>query len=75
MKPPLVRVEWDDAWSDHDETGAKDWADHTPVVTVGYLVRSTRRVVSVASEVVSEGRYRCVTHIPRSIVRRVVRVR
>ena len=70
----LVRVEWQDAWVDHDESEVRDWKDAMPVSTLGYLLRD-RPVVSVAAERLPDGKYRCVTHIPRSIVEKVEVIR
>lgn len=66
---PLVIVEWRDAWFDPDETEYKDWLDEYPVRSVGFLVRDTAELVSLAGEVLPGGEgFRAVTHIPRSLV-------
>jgi len=66
-------VTWNDAWFDVDETKPKDWKDEQPVVTVGFLLRE-RPVVTVAHEKVDTDTYRGVTHIPRSMIRKVERL-
>jgi hypothetical protein len=78
----LVQVTWLDADCDHEETVPADWKDDQPVTTVGFVVRDTKRMLSVAAEIL-EGdpvhgdkvRYRCVTHLPRGYIVRVVELR
>ena len=64
-----VVVTWLDAWCDQAETTEEDWHDDCPVTTFGRLVRRTPRVVSVAGEVLRNGKeYRAVTHVPAGMV-------
>jgi len=67
MNEPLVLVRWRDAWFDF-EAGSSGWPDEYIVQTVGYLVRDTEDIVSVAQEALANGDWRAVTHIPRPII-------
>jgi hypothetical protein len=69
---PLVIVEWLDAWFDVDlESVERRRADY-PVRTVGYLL-AEGRVFTIAQELLPDGEgFRAVTHIPASLVQRVV---
>ena len=70
--PPLVLVEWHDAWFDPDQQTPDDWRSDYLVRTVGFLVRKGPRVVSVAQELLpEEDGYRAVTHIPASMIERI----
>ena len=70
-----MAVHWDDAWCDQDETTELDWGDAMPVVTYGELVRKTDRVLSVAAETLDDStKFRSVTHIPKGMVTKVVRL-
>lgn len=76
--PPLgsiVRVDWLDAWLDSHESVPELWGDEAPIVTYGVLVRVTPALISVAAERTSPREYRCVSHIPRSLIQRVRRLR
>jgi hypothetical protein len=66
---PLVLVTWRDAWFDFDEPDPEDARADYLVNTVGYLVRSGPRFVSVAQEILPDGDgFRAVTHIPVAVV-------
>ena len=69
-EPPLVVATWNDAWLDSEDNSAASWKDACPVKTVGYLVRSTTSLISLAAELFpdSPGDYRNTTHIPRAMV-------
>lgn len=58
---------WNDAWVDFDEPH-EGLPDTKPVITVGFLVRRTDAVVTLAAERFPEGGYRCLTSIPTSLV-------
>jgi hypothetical protein len=66
-----VLVRWRDAWFDFEQP-TSGWRDQYLVHTVGFLVRETDEVVSVAQERLPgrEG-YRAITHIPRGVVESV----
>lgn len=67
----LVLVRWRDAWFDMERpTGG--WRGRYLVHSVGFLVRETDDVISVAQDRLPgrEG-YRAVTHIPRGVVESV----
>jgi hypothetical protein len=70
-EPQFVRLTWRDAWVDEDERQVKDFADELVVTTVGYLVRITEDLISVAAErLVQDGRvtYRSTTHVWRRML-------
>lgn len=67
--PPLVLVVWHDAWFDPEQQTEDDWRLDYLVRTVGFLVRQSPRVVSVAQELLpDDDGYRAVTHIPASMI-------
>jgi hypothetical protein len=73
--PPLVLVEWHDAWFDFDLPAVEERRPDYLVRTVGFLVAEDPRFLSLAQEVLPEGEgYRAVTHIPVAIVERVQRL-
>lgn len=65
---PLVQLVWLDAWTDDHEGDPSDWPEDCVVTTVGYLVRKTDKLVSVAAEIVhlpdEDDGFRSVTHVP-----------
>jgi len=71
MRQPLLVVFWKDAWMDF-EVSRSDLPSAKEVKvmkTVGWLVRRTDEVISLAAEVnVDDDLLRGVTHIPRSLV-------
>lgn len=70
--PPLVLVEWHDAWFDFDLPAAEERRADYLVRTVGFLVAEDPRFLSLAQEILPEGEgFRAVTHIPVAIVERV----
>jgi hypothetical protein len=70
--PPLVLVEWHDAWFDFDLPAADERRADYLVRTVGFLVGEDPRFLSLAHEVLPEGEgFRSVTHIPVAIVERI----
>jgi hypothetical protein len=70
LTPPegtLVQVVWQDAWFDFDEPD--EARDQYLVHTVGFLIRSGPRFISVAQEILPHGDgYRAITHIPIAVV-------
>jgi hypothetical protein len=71
LEPQFVRLTWRDAWVDEDERQVKEFADELFVTTVGYLVRTTADLISVAAErLVQDGRvtYRSTTHVWRCML-------
>lgn len=62
--------EWDDAWVDFDEPEGS-LKDSMPVITVGFIVRKTDSIITIAAERFPEGGYRCLTSIPMPLVRRL----
>ena len=72
---PLVLVTWRDAWFDFDEPDPEDARADYLVSTVGFLVRSGPRFVSVAQEVLPDGDgFRAVTHIPVAVVEAIAQL-
>ncbi len=72
---PLVVVIWRDAFFDFDQSNAEDIRPDYLVHTVGFLLADGPKFVSLAQEVLPDGDgFRAVTHVPRSIVERVVRL-
>jgi len=73
--PPLVLIEWHDAWFDFDLANPDARRPDYLVRTVGFLVAEDPRFLSLAQEVLPEGEgFRAVTHIPVAIVERVRRL-
>lgn len=71
-RPPLVLVEWQDAWFEGERESIEDAPEDYLVRTVGFLVRMGR-VLSVAQELLPDGDgFRAVTHIPAGMVERIV---
>lgn len=68
-----MKVTWTDAWADNDESKPEDWKAELLVETIGWQVR-TGKVVSVAQERFADGTFRCVTHIPKGMIRKVERL-
>jgi hypothetical protein len=67
LRPVLVL--WQDAWFDSDQCGENEWRDEYLVSTVGFIVRETDTVLSVAMERLPEDDgYRAVTHVPRGMI-------
>jgi hypothetical protein len=72
---PLVVVIWRDAFFDFDQANVDDVRPDYLVHTTGFLLAEGPTFVSLAQEVLPDGDgYRAVTHIPLSIVHRVVRL-
>jgi len=75
LEHPLVVVIWRDAFFDFDQANVEDVRPDYLVHTVGFLLADGPTFVSLAQEVLPDGDgYRAVTHIPVSIVHRVVRL-
>jgi hypothetical protein len=75
LEHPLVVVIWRDAFFDFDQASAEDVRPDYLVHTVGFLLGDGPTFVSLAQEVLPDGDgYRAVTHIPTSLVHRLVRL-
>jgi hypothetical protein len=73
LEHPLVVVIWRDAFFDFDQADPEDVRPDYLVHTVGFLLSDGPTFVSLAQEVLPDGDgYRAVTHIPVSIVHRIV---
>lgn len=73
LEHPLVLVIWRDAFFDFDQASAEDIRPDYLVHTVGFLLAEGPTFVSLAQEVLPDGDgYRAVTHVPLSIVERIV---
>ena len=65
----LVAVVWEDAWVDVAEHTEQDWKDEAVYTTFGLVVGLTEKLVRVTQDVFEDGgTYRCVTHIPLSLI-------
>jgi hypothetical protein len=72
-RPPLVLVEWQDAWFEGERGSIEDAPEDYLVRTVGFLVRTGGRVLSIAQELLPDGDgFRAVTHIPAGMVERII---
>jgi hypothetical protein len=72
---PMVLVIWRDAFFDFDQADPDDVRPDYLVHTVGFLLAEGPKFVSLAQEVLPDGDgFRAVTHIPLSIVERIVRL-
>jgi hypothetical protein len=69
MRGP-VRVDWIDASFELD--GGAQPPDSFDVETYGWIVGTTPTFISVASERLPDGAYRCLSYIPQTLVRNVV---
>jgi hypothetical protein len=70
---PLVLVIWRDAFFDFDQKSSDDFRSEYLVHTVGFLVAEGQTFISLAQEVLPDDEgFRAVTHIPRSVVERMV---
>jgi hypothetical protein len=75
LEHPLVLVIWRDAFFDFDQSDPDDVRPDYLVHTVGFLLTQGPKFISLAQEVLPDGDgYRAVTHIPLSIVERIVRL-
>jgi hypothetical protein len=73
LEQPLVLVIWRDAFFDFDQHDPEDCRPDYLVHTVGFLVSDGPRFVSLAQEVLPDGDgFRAVTHIPISIIERLM---
>ena len=73
LEHQLVLVIWRDAFFDFDQADADDIRPDYLVHTVGFLIAQGPKFVSLAQEVLPDGDgYRAVTHIPLSIVERIL---
>jgi len=69
MKEALEHVVWADAWFDQDQMHDGHVRDEYLVQTVGFVIRETGKVLSLAAEVLPDGEgYRAVTHIPKAVI-------
>jgi hypothetical protein len=64
----LTSVVWYDAWFDFDPPG-DGYKDEFVVTTIGFLVRETDEVLSLAAERLPDEGFRAITHIPKACVR------
>lgn len=68
VPPEVVECVWTDAWGDTDQHSPEIWRENFPVHSVGFLVRDEEAVVSLAAEILPDGDYRGVLHIPRQLM-------
>ena len=73
LEHPMVLVIWRDAFFDFDQSDPDDIRPDYLVHTVGFLLTQGPKFISLAQEVLPDGDgYRAVTHIPLSIVERII---
>jgi len=73
LEHPMVLVIWRDAFFDFDQADPDDIRPDYLVHTVGFLLAQGPKFVSLAQEVLPDGDgFRAVTHIPLSIVERIL---
>lgn len=65
----IESVWWHDAWLDN-ETPADGYKDDYLVNTVGFVVRDTPGILSIAAEKLpGEDGYKAITHIPQAVIK------
>jgi len=75
LEHPMVLVIWRDAFFDFDQSDADDVRPDYLVHTIGFLLAEGPKFISLAQEILPDGDgFRAVTHIPLSIVERVLRL-
>ncbi len=73
LEHPMVLVIWRDAFFDFDQSDPDDIRPDYLVHTMGFLLAQGPKFISLAQEVLPDGDgYRAVTHIPLSIVERII---
>lgn len=60
----ILHIKWSDASSQDGLITEDEFIDNIIIDTVGFLVRSTDKVVSIAGEITYDGKFVNVTHIP-----------
>jgi len=78
----IVRVDWEDAWSNGDYWTLDEISDAQPflAILVGTVIRNDKAGVTVARETFpsseyGELRFRDVHHVPRKMIRKVTIVK
>jgi hypothetical protein len=75
LEHPLALVIWRDAFFDFDQADPEDVRPDYLVHTVGFVLAQGPKFISLAQEILPDGDgFRAVTHIPLSIVERIVRL-
>lgn len=77
-KYPVVVVKWRDAWHNEAQVEYEDLdstcREEVCLWTTGFLVRNTKKEVVLANEVTDDRlTYRRITHIPKSLVKKISR--
>jgi hypothetical protein len=70
----VVKITWEDAWSDPNYYTYKSISEEKPYLThsVGILIGNDKSGMSIARERFdSDGRFRSVQHIPYKMIRKV----
>ena len=65
---PVEVVVWLDAWFSSEPSEPDDWEEEWRMTTTGFVVRETKTLLSLAHELLPEGDYKGVSHIPKSLV-------
>ena len=72
---PVYEVTWLDHWEDRGETRPSEWLEQMELTSVGYLVRETPEVLTLAQGVNEEGQYSGALHLMKALIVRKKRVR
>ena len=69
----IVRVLWEDAWSDPAYTTLDEISREGPymIETVGYVIRNNKNGITTARERITSTRFRNVQHVSRAMIRKV----
>jgi len=71
----LVEITWRDAWSDDVQTYPANFKNEMLVITVGWVARDTKDIISIASERFPDDTcFRGITHIYKPLVKKVRRL-
>lgn len=74
-KYPIVEVTWEDHRGHSDAVELEDIADLCVIQSVGYLVKTTKRTVSLSQELHDDGMFRDVTTIAKVNVKKIKTIR
>lgn len=68
---PIESVEWRDHWRTTEQAKAREFGDRAPMRSVGYIVRETQQVLSLAQTLVKdedEQEFQHTTHIEKALI-------
>ncbi len=69
----IVRVLWEDAWSDPGYSTVDEISRETPyhIESIGYILRDNKDGITTARERMANGKFRTIQHVARAMVRKV----